>query len=341
MLPGLLENQNALLLAALRNGGSFQLDFTLFRPKLGAFVSPLKLPVMKALFILLLSASFSAFTFGQIDFAPVGATWVSYYSCSGWNYPPPPSYYTSFTVTKDTIIQGNYCTRLPYGEWPCSWNDEIWVYQKGKKIFRYDIESESFKLVIDFGKQVGESWKVEVCEDMFGTDTITMTVLESDGIYRLISAKGGYMDNMNLELPVYEGFGGIYYNKRLVITSEFFLHADPYCYGQLICYQDPELGVIYGSGDSCFTASEEAARQQFSMNISPNPATAQATLDYQLPPGTPAEVRIFNSPGRQVEVIPVTRTSGSLTLPDYPPGLYLVALAVEGQVVRMERWVRF
>jgi len=81
----------------------------------------------------------------------------------------------------------------------------------------------------------------------------------------------------------------------------------------------------------------------FSVNfqISPNPTASQATLGYQLPPGTTGAVHIFNSIGRQVEVFPVEQASGSLTLPEYPAGLYFVSLVVEGQVVRTERWVQF
>ncbi|MFQ5447457.1 MAG: hypothetical protein ACE5FF_11025, partial [Saprospiraceae bacterium] len=48
---------------------------------------------MKAHFIFFVFLGSCGFAFGQIDFAPVSATWVAYYSCSGCNYPPPPSYY--------------------------------------------------------------------------------------------------------------------------------------------------------------------------------------------------------------------------------------------------------
>ncbi|TAK42607.1 MAG: T9SS type A sorting domain-containing protein [Saprospiraceae bacterium] len=92
---------------------------------------------------------------------------------------------------------------------------------------------------------------------------------------------------------------------------------------------------------SDFIVSSKESFLNPSFQIFPNPTASQATLGYQLPPGTTGAVHIFNSIGRQVEVFPVEQASGSLTLPEYPVGLYFVSLVVEGQVVRTERWVQF
>ncbi|MEO1262161.1 MAG: T9SS type A sorting domain-containing protein [Bacteroidota bacterium] len=293
---------------------------------------------MKALFIVLFSIVIYTSSFGQVDFAPVGATWVGYVSCSGSNFPPPPPYHYSFTVAEEDTIQGKYCTRLDFGAWICNGGEDTWVHQDGDQIYVYDVQSSSFKLVYDFSKEVGESWQIEVCEDIFGTNTINVTVLERDGSYRKILTEG--VNFGSKEFSIYEGFGGLENNERLLFPIYYFVHADPSCYDNLVCYEDPSLGLLYGSGSECLVSTDEVDAD-FSLDIHPNPSHAQATLSHEIPFNTNGEIFIFDGLGQQLTSFKLTGEKGTVDLPVFSSGIYFIALMIDGRPVLTKRWVSF
>ena len=118
---------------------------------------------MKKRAILAVTLFLPVFLLCQKPFAPLGAKWGGVVQCLPTFWPCPPSYpYNySFEVTEDTVIQGKYCTLIYDRDWNFE-NEKTIIHQDGHQIYRYDRQAEDFKLVLDFSKDVGESWQIEV-----------------------------------------------------------------------------------------------------------------------------------------------------------------------------------
>lgn len=273
---------------------------------------------------------FSTTLFCQLTFAPLGATWMEHYECDPGG-PPPMAF--SFTVTQDSTIQGKYCTRLLSSDWPCyqGTSPYMYVYFEDGKVYRWEHESSEFHLVLDFTKEEGESWRIPVCEGVFGSDSATITVNQRDGIYRNVSAvadAGGSNDLFNLDL--YEGLGGTIGNRLLLFP---LIWAQPACWTDLTCYEDPMNGLLYGS-PTCFTGTRGRGVEPFELSVSPNSTAGDFTIDLILEESAVVRLSIIDQLGRVIETIGEEKLSvgqhqfrQSL---DLPTGLYLLHINVDG-----------
>ena len=167
---------------------------------------PPKPVTMKAKLVFALAFFLPLMLLCQMPFTPLGAKWGGRIDCTPtWAPCEPESYpydYT-FEVTEDTVIQGKYCTLIS-DKWDIDFSTTI-VHQDGHKIYRYDREEEVFKLVLDFSKEVGESWQVELPQWLDGGygDTITDRITRCGRF--LLSIVLGTGAGLNS----YEGFGGV------------------------------------------------------------------------------------------------------------------------------------
>jgi hypothetical protein len=241
-----------------------------------------------------------------------GATWyVKHNHCPFGGGPPPIC--SEWTVTKDTIINGKYCTRLLSTTWPCPGGDQ-YIHDDNGKVFRFDTDDQEFRLVIDYTKKEGESWKVKVCPDYLGCDTVTVTVIAVNGIERLVSTN---YCGFEIETQLIEGVGGLFKAAKLLI----FLPVFSDCGSIVLCYEDPTEGFIYGDGGpSCFNAAEDpGSPPPVPLSAYPNPSAAETTLAWRLLPGVPGEVRVYDAPGRLAGKYAVAQ-EGTMSVPALPAG---------------------
>ncbi|MEK7255528.1 MAG: T9SS type A sorting domain-containing protein [Bacteroidota bacterium] len=75
-------------------------------------------------------------------------------------------------------------------------------------------------------------------------------------------------------------------------------------------------------------------------NVAPNPSSGEIDLHYSLPDGATVEASIFDSYGRLIQVFDMTAPAGSFSMKDFPAGMYLLVLKIDGHVVRTEKLVR-
>lgn len=274
----------------------------------------------------------------QVPFAPVGAEWGHYIQCAPANFPCPPGYpiYYTAAVTSDTIIQGKYCTIIPEADWGVtpSTNDfpDFIVHQDGHQIYRYDREAEVFKLVLDFAKEAGESWQMEVPRIWTGleTDTLTLTVLERSGPRRLIRVNSTYY------FDLYEGFGSIIPNRRLGFSPSWFYISHPFVWDELTCYTDPSEGLLYEGPMGCVpnhTVHPPSEPLQF--QVYPNPAKAEAMLAWNkpLPAGRPAYWVLSGLSGQvalKKPLLPGGAQECSFSVWGLPEGLYFWQVLSDG-----------
>jgi hypothetical protein len=279
-----------------------------------------------ALFFFSLNLSFAQY----LPFAPVGAKWCLLYFCK-----PNTETHFQFVVTEDTVIQDKYCTRLADTDWVCNSSFQPtyvhWDSATGR-VFRYDIPSQEFKLVLDYSKNVGESWKVELCESAFFPDTAIVTVNVVEGRSRNVTIRDNQGTIMLRDsITLWEGAGGEEEARRLLFYPPYAGSCGTY----FIDYHDP----IVNPGNCQITAETFEKSSLYDFNIYPNPTTSETTLTYRLPIGEMGEVRLFDAFGRQVAVYALAQ-EGRLTVSALPAGLYLASLVMEGRVLRTERLVK-
>ncbi|MBS1765537.1 MAG: T9SS type A sorting domain-containing protein [Bacteroidetes bacterium] len=85
----------------------------------------------------------------------------------------------------------------------------------------------------------------------------------------------------------------------------------------------------------------QPAQSNLLSKLYPNPAKSMTALNYQLNKGVKAEIKIINMLGKTINTIPVSDTNGNVVLSttNYPNGIYMVALAVDGKNVSVQRLV--
>lgn len=290
---------------------------------------------MKKNALLTIALFLPLFLLCQKPFAPLGAKWGGAVLCSPdfWPCPPDYPYYYAFEVTEDTVIQSKYCTLINDRDWSFG-NEKTIIHQEGHQIYRYDRHTEDFKLALDFSKGVGESWQVEVPHYWAGTDTLTVTVTEKDGTLRRVSVGGDYP--LFSDLTLYEGFGGLAQNKRLLLGDALFITADPTIWDELTCYIDPVEGLLYGSASGCEpanAATKESEKAGF--QVYPNPASGYIVLDCSFPLTKSAEWHLSNALGQVVKsqaLAPNTERQ-SMLIGNLANGIFFWKVESEGKII--------
>ena len=247
------------------------------------------------------------------------------------------------TTTEDTVIQGKSCRKMAYLDWICdAWPPPnfTYIHQDGGKVYRYDLADQEFQLVLDYTKQVGESWQVKVCQDIFGTDTVTITVDWASGYQRGVTVYSNETGVPLIYLILVEGVGGTWNSNRLLLVHPSF-STD--CNFGLLCYKDPTVGEVFTMPPGCIESAveeEPQEKQSAIINIYPNPTASESTLHYQLPPATGGDVHVYDLLGRLIASHQVQGGQGWLVLPAYPVGLYFVAIMVNDEIVGKGKLVR-
>lgn len=291
--------------------------------------------------ILILTLFLPLILFCQKPFAPLGAKWGGVVDCTPctWSCPPGYPYYYIFEVTEDTIIQDKYCTLINDPDWNF-WNEQSIVHQDGHQIYRYDRATEEFKLVLDFSKEVGESWQIEVPDFWANTDTLTITVLEKVEAFRQVSINGIY-DNGEYPLfsclDIHEGFGGFEKNLRLLLGDELFIITDPYIWDELTCYINPVEGLLYGNASACELTNTTAIQdlEKVSFNVYPNPASTHIILDYEYPYTKSIEWSLSDIWGQKVKSEILTSSIGQqyILIEGLANGVYFWSVQAEAKII--------
>ncbi len=95
-------------------------------------------------------------------------------------------------------------------------------------------------------------------------------------------------------------------------------------------------------GTSATPIEAASATPQLLSQPYPNPARSIARLDYSLPMGThSAQLILFNLIGKRIAHFPLAELQGraQFSVVDYPAGIYMVSLLVEGQSLATRRLI--
>ena len=303
---------------------------------------------MKALFYSFLFLFLLQNLNGQIPFAPIGAKYFTMQECPPYSSPPP----FLWEIDRDSTIQGKYCTAI----WPGfasqlgeSLGGEF-VHSDGDKVYVYDYINEVFHLVYDFSLTIGESYRIYMNEEVFGTDSATVEVqfvedVDLGGTPAVIQYLNVTADNdstawwQSFEATIYEGIGGIYGNRLLVPQSILILTS---CFTEDLCYWSETTGAIAleGSHVPCIPTSVRDEDVNNHFNVYPNPSIGSAAVQYKIPPDwKEVTVLVFSSTGQLQFSIELYDLSGTVALNELEPGIYFITMLAEGEVIGSEKLV--
>lgn len=276
----------------------------------------------------------------QSQWAPVGS--VYYYSY--WFGFEPETDMLEVEVIGDTTIQNKTCRifqqnsgLIPWN-WDCEGNN--FLYEEEGEVYFYNEQSEAFDLLYDFNKDVGESWRVPLCSEVFcqpdtlivEVDSISTIVLNGTEV-RLqqvsLSSTSGILGGNDI---IYEGIGSA---TRMFLKEIICPVVEAGVLG-LCDIVDPEGNVVEISGEACTVSDlNQSSWSEDSWRIFPNPSNGeiQVVLDVQVEEPI---LRIFDATGALLQQM-ILQQNQPLQLSAYTPGIYFLQLTSNREIIGTRR----
>ncbi len=310
---------------------------------------------MKQLFTLVFVLFFAFQTQAQRWF-PVGATFTfTKVNQVDWGFPPVPMLWT----VRDTVAKkGKMCKE--FGCIPSEFEESkvmlsIYLYDSNSVVYWYRPHLDSFTVLYDFNKNVGETWKifgvrgVMSYSDSIGC-TLTARVMKKDTIIingfplrrmdikidYLSGAAGGFSGTIveyvgHLQRPRPDPF---YACEAVSESSDFF---------GLRCFDHPDIGFhdfklvpycdyVPSSIDE-FNASQD-------LNISPNPTIDFFDIKYQNTNKATASIIVSNLMGQQVLGQTLNEGHQKINASNWSTGVYFYQILQDGKVIAKGKLMR-
>ncbi len=261
---------------------------------------------------------------GQIPFAPLGA---KYFFKSNL-----PIFYFEYEITKDTLLLGKTSTVIDFMTGPgCNgFGQKYFVYQDEEKVFVYDEESDNFQMIYDFDLPIDSSYRVNVCQDFWGSDSITVIVTGYDNDYQFLEIKP---DN-----PIWSQFSEIKIGVGHTLSTLLLLAPWTDSWSTLLCYETPTTGIIHINGNYCgpdVTIEKNKNGSELQVNLYPNPTNLYFNLTFNQPFMKPTNLGLYNVAGQKVKQwdVNIGQLLQTFSLEDLPNGLYFWKLKDEQNLI--------
>lgn len=249
------------------------------------------------------------------EWFPVGASW--YYNqvilLQGESF-------RYFEVTGEIIIQGKSC-KVINGACNCGVPGlGGYIYQEGDRIFSFDVEADSFRLLFDFTLEAGDTLIIRG-DPMVG----------GDGMFLIDSVTTIQFDSQTLRVQhlTILNFDIVWGNKIIerIGSNGCFYPQVSFCdplTGGLRCYEDDETGLlnfqIPPRPCNYTSVSVDDPSAAPVMKLYPNPARDVVHIDSEQPI---ERLTVFNCMGIPVhQATSVVSTEVDINLHSIPPGLY-------------------
>jgi len=228
--------------------------------------------------------------------------------------------YSYFEITGDTLIQGKDC-KIISGYCSCGVpNVGRFLYEEGGKVYAYDDEADTFRILYDFTLVAGDTLVFEGDPKAAG-----------DGIFLIDSITYIQAGSLNLKvqhitsLSFYVAWGDQIIER---IGSSLCLYpqnavCDPLT-GGLRCYEDPQIGLINFQNperpcDYITTGTNEPTEAPY-VNVYPNPTTGAFRIESKQ---IIKKIELLNSLSiLSYQNIGTGTTYAEIDMGSMPPGLY-------------------
>ena len=279
--------------------------------------------------VLLISGILLSRTLVAQEWFPLGASWyynqIILFNGESYRY---------FEVTGETVIQGKNC-KIITGSCSCGVSGYGgYVYEEDDKVFTFDSDAGTFKLLYDFNLVVGDTLKLE-----------TYASSGEDALFLIDSITFIQLDTLQLrvqhltQLSLFVGLG----NKIIErIGSDVCMYpqstvCDPST-GGLRCYEDAELGLINFQSPErpCdYITSAVPEMEEKEIKIFPNPSTGILHIESDK---SIEKIELFNSVFNPCYTLNNPDLSNAeINLESLPLGVYILRISTHNKSVFFKR----
>lgn len=288
--------------------------------------------------------------------APLGMTWTYLYVGDVWDHSDKSSAVVTLAAEDTITIKGHLCTIIqPKGTGMIDLSNMLntmATYEDSGRVYWYSPMIDTFTILYDFNKKVGESWQMNGIQkfDHWGMPSDTIGCL-----FKVIVMAVG-MDTINgiplrtMELrttpsyqsfsgKVIEGIGHLDRPRPWVITACSITSDIAYDYFGLRCIDNGSIGFYdFKTAPYCdwkYTSIENLEHRGNGISISPNPSNGYITIKAS-EKNKPTEAMVYNMLGQLVYQSSLTFNHQEATLQLAPlSGVYLLLLDdKKGNVIR-------
>jgi hypothetical protein len=244
----------------------------------------------------------------------------------------PPTYFT-FSVLKDTIVNGKNCQQIGNTQslkfYNYLQNDTVFMLLNGK-----------FRPTYYFNVNVGDTisfYNNGFCNE---NDSVLFAVIDSITLYNSTLSFKKYNTTLLLDSSSTIFIPTFSYTERLgsdkIIYPYFECVIDPELYS-LICYTDNELLLNNLSGDCVASVDERMLPRSAEF---PNPFSSNLQIKIENPQLNGAELVITDLLGRTVAKQTLLQELSTFSTQDWANGMYVWSLVEEGRLVRSGKLVK-
>ena len=238
-----------------------------------------------------------------------------------------------------------------------------YTYSDADKVYIYRFNN--FYTLYDFSANVGDVWELAgtnkysyascdsvgfVKVDSIGNMSINGQILRYVCVSPTVNSKWGWVGKIAEKIgPI------VNYSSGLETYNYLFPNKLDYCgmnidesheAGFLRCYYDNNFGSYSTqiAPDCAFLATDikENKNETVEFTIAPNPLYNESIIKYSIKKDyQSAELRIYDSFGENIKMISIADKQGTILLnrADFKNGVYLCVMAVDGEIVHMEKMI--
>ena len=283
---------------------------------------------------------------------PLGATFT-FTMRSGESLGVIPDRPVLWTVRDTVMKKGKMCKEfgfIPSEPKESRAMPSIYVYDSNSVVYWYRPHLDSFTVLYDFNKNVGESWKIfgvrsiRPLSDTIGC-TLTARVMKKDTII----LNGFPLRRMNIEID--DVFGAVFGGGFSGTIVEYVGHLqrprpDPFYACEAVsesndffglrCFDHPDIGFhdfkLVPYCDYVPTSIDEFNAAQ-DLNISPNPATDFFEISYQNKNKAETTLEVCNLLGQEILKEKLNAGNNKINASEWARGVYVYRIRQEGKII--------
>lgn len=282
---------------------------------------------------------------------PIGASCTYTQSFYEFSYHSKPA---EWKVTDTITIKGKLCQHFEMTKGAGYGSDinnfQIDIYEQSGIVYLFKPNLDTFTVLYDFNKNVGESWQIMGIRGVIIKDSVSCTLTARVTEKGIDTINGFALRTMNIRIDPFPGYLGGYDGKVI----EFIGHTitprpDPFysCnavsetsdFYQLRCFDHPTIGFhdykLYPTCD--YVTSIETNKLAKGISIYPNPANDHISIG-GIDQG--AQIYIYNSFGMQIHYLKALSGNVQIPLTNMPNGLYFVRVKYTEEDIRISSFLK-
>lgn len=296
---------------------------------------------------------------------PTGMKWKEIKVVPFSSSPLDTTYSVHYEIGEDTLVGNRPCKTIlkdgkPLGQWITEEGERVWIIREAdpSPIMIYDFNwndgkacNEYLKIHEDFSGTGGISYQTELVRSYLNLNNVGVTFCHNGTVEYLLDSDGcvirhiGRVSDLNRESSllgyrIYDPvLPGVEYTKVLwVVRNGIVIFRSEKAGEWILSVPDivddiPVLDNVNNAG---------ASHKYVLYQITPNTFGASTSIMYSIPhDATNAQIIIFDMQGMMLSKIPICPSNDRVILngTEFPVGMYLYTLAVNGKKMETKRMI--